>query len=68
MNNFRVYVYGISGFMVVCYIVWVAASLPQVLSVTKINNRVMSLFSLISEEDVDDIIRCCHGYERKYLT
>ena len=39
-------VYIINSFMVLFFIIWIFVSLPQVLSVTRINNRVMSLVTI----------------------
>lgn len=47
---------------------WLMLSIPYVLSVTKINNRVLSLFSLIPHKDVLKLINKCIKYLRDNLT
>lgn len=54
--------------MVSVTMVWLMLSIPYVLSVTKINNRVLSLFSLIPHKDVLKLINKCIKYLRDNLT
>lgn len=61
--------YVLSALMLLAVIVWFFTSIPYVLSVTKINNRVLSLvilfliqFSLIPSHDVLKLISRCYMY------
>jgi len=47
---------------------WIVFSIPYVLSVTKINNRVLSLFSLIPHKDVLKLIAKCIKYIKDNLS
>lgn len=41
--------------------------MPRTLQVTDINSKVLSLFSLISAEDVHQVIKRCYIFQSKYL-
>jgi uncharacterized membrane protein len=68
VSSYIVYFWILSGLMGLVTIAWLFLSIPYVLSVTKINNRVLSLFSLIPHKDVLKLIGRCIKYLKDNLT
>lgn len=48
-------------------LLWIFVSLPKTLQVVEINSKVLSLFNLISPEDVRGVISRCYVFQSKYL-
>ena len=48
-------------------IIWIIVSLPKTLQVVEINSKVLSLFNLISPDDVRGVINRCFIFQTKYL-